>query len=69
MNYNIEQEQEEDGRWIVEVPELPGVLAYGQSIEEATIKVEILALRGIAKRLENNESHPISIDISISNAA
>lgn len=56
MNYSIEQEQETDGRWIAEVPELPGVLAYGLSREEATVKAEILALRVIAERIKNNET-------------
>lgn len=69
MNYSIEQEQEADGRWIAEVPELPGVMAYGLSREEATVKAEVLALRVIAERLENNESQPVSINISIPNAA
>jgi predicted RNase H-like HicB family nuclease len=44
MNYNIEYEREEDGRWIAEVPQLPGVLAYGATADEAMIKVEALAL-------------------------
>ncbi|QXP83196.1 type II toxin-antitoxin system HicB family antitoxin [Methylococcus sp. ANG] len=69
MNYSIEQEQESDGRWIAEVPELPGVMAYGLSWEEATVKAEVLALRVIAERLENNESQPVSINISVPNAA
>ena len=42
---NIEIEREEDGRWIAEVPELPGVMAYGQSQQEAISKVKALALR------------------------
>lgn len=54
----IEIEQEEDGRWIAEVPELPGVLAYGQSREEAVAKVESLALRVIADRLDHGEAIP-----------
>ncbi|UZR30191.1 type II toxin-antitoxin system HicB family antitoxin [Methylococcus mesophilus] len=56
MSYSIHQEQEADGRWVAEVPELPGVLAYGMSREEATIKAKILALRVIAERIENNET-------------
>jgi predicted RNase H-like HicB family nuclease len=52
MNFTIEHEQETDGRWIAEVPELPGVLAYGNSADEAMIKVEALALRVVAERLE-----------------
>jgi predicted RNase H-like HicB family nuclease len=42
MNYSIEREQEADGRWLAEVPELPGVLAYGTSPEEAMSKAEVI---------------------------
>ena len=52
MNYTIECEQEDDGRWLAEVLELPGVLAYGATKDEAVVKVETLALRVIAERLE-----------------
>lgn len=52
MNFTIEYEQEEDGRWLAEVLELPGVLAYGQSVEEAIAKVQALALRVLADRYE-----------------
>jgi predicted RNase H-like HicB family nuclease len=69
MNFTIEQEQESDGRWLAEVLELPGVLAYGTSSLEAVSKVEVLALRVIAERLENNESRPFAINISIPIAA
>ncbi len=65
MNFTIEQEQESDGRWLAEVLELPGVLAYGASSLEAVSKVEILALRVIAERLEHSENRPFSINISI----
>ncbi|MEO7622814.1 MAG: hypothetical protein ABIS30_07070 [Gallionella sp.] len=69
MNFTIEQEQESDGRWLAEVLELPGVLAYGTSSLEAVSKVEVLTLRVIAERLENNESRPFAINISIPIAA
>lgn len=69
MNFTIEQEQESDGRWLAEVLELPGVLAYGTSSLEAVSKVEVLALRVIAERLELSESRPFSINISIPIAA
>ena len=69
MNFSIEREQEEDGRWLAEVPELPGVLAYGTSPEEAMARVEVLALRVIAERLEHGESRPMAIHISIPAAA
>lgn len=69
MNFTIEQEQESDGRWLAEVVELPGALAYGATAQEAVSKAEILALRAIAERLEHNESRPVSINISIPIAA
>lgn len=69
MNFTIEHEQESDGRWLAEVMELPGVMAYGASAADAVSKVEILALRVIAERLENNESKPLPIHISIPIAA
>ena len=51
-------EREDDGRWIAEVTDLPGVMGYGKSREEAISKVEALALRVIADRLEHGESIP-----------
>ena len=48
----IEIEREEDGRWIAEVSDLPGILAYGKTREEAIAKVEALALRVIADRID-----------------
>jgi predicted RNase H-like HicB family nuclease len=51
--YRVETEQEVDGRWIAEVPELPGVLTYGASREEAVRKAQALSLRVLAERLEN----------------
>ena len=58
MKYNIQFEQEHDGRWIAEVPDLPGVLAYGRTKDEALAKVEALALRVVAERIELGESSP-----------
>ncbi len=55
---NIEIEREEDGRWIAEVLDLPGVMAYGQTKEEAVSKVKALALRVLADRLEHGEEIP-----------
>lgn len=69
MNFTIEQVQEADGRWLAEVPELPGVLAYGATSLEAMSKAEVLALRVIADRLEHSESHPFAINISLPVAA
>jgi predicted RNase H-like HicB family nuclease len=50
MNLTFETEQEDDGRWIAEVPELPGVLAYGATRQQAIIKAEALALRVLAEQ-------------------
>jgi predicted RNase H-like HicB family nuclease len=55
MKFTVELDQEEDGRWIAEVIDIPGALAYGQSQQEALAKVEALALRVIADRLEHGE--------------
>ena len=57
----IESEREEDGRWIAEVPALPGVLTYGKTEAEAHAKVKALALRVVADRLENGEPLPQEI--------
>ena len=54
----IELEQEEDGRWIGEVPAIPGVMAYGPSRAAALAAVQALALRAMADRLEHNEAIP-----------
>jgi len=51
VSYTFECEREDDGRWLAEVVDLPGVLAYGASKEEAMVKAEALALRVIAERL------------------
>lgn len=64
MNLTLDCEREEDGRWLAEVPELPGVMAYGASADEAMRKAETLALRVIADRLENQELKPLAITIT-----
>lgn len=69
MNYTIECEQEVDGRWLAEVVELPGVLAYGALREQAIIRAEALALRVIAERLEQGEAGPTAISIALPTAA
>lgn len=51
--YTIEIDREQDGRWIAEIPQLPGVMAYGKSQSEAERKVKALALRVIADKIEN----------------
>ena len=65
MNYTIECEQEVDGRWLAEVIELPGVLTYGATKNEAIVKAETLALRVIAEPLEQGEANPTSNQLTI----
>ncbi len=56
MNFAIEFEQEGGGRWIAEIPALPGVMAYGLTRNEAESKVEAMALRVIADRIERENT-------------
>jgi len=56
VTFTIELEREDDGRWLAEVPALPGVLCYGADRGEAVAKVQALALRVIAERLEHRET-------------
>jgi predicted RNase H-like HicB family nuclease len=58
MNLTIEVEQEDDGRWLAEVVELSGVLAYGQTRQEAITRAQALGLRVLADRLDNGEQVP-----------
>jgi predicted RNase H-like HicB family nuclease len=64
MKYSVEFDQEEDGRWIAEVPDLPGVMVYGATREEAFRGVEALALRVLADRIEHGEFPTGSISLS-----
>jgi predicted RNase H-like HicB family nuclease len=66
--FKIEIEREDDGRWLAEVVELPGVLAYGDTEQTAVSKVRALALRVIAERLKHGETGPEPLSISF-NAA
>jgi predicted RNase H-like HicB family nuclease len=59
MNFEIEFDQEEDGRWIAEIPELPGVIVYGETPVQAKVKAKALALRVLAERIENDEPVPV----------
>ena len=68
MKFKVEIEQEDDGRWIAEVPELPGVMAYGDTPGEARAKVQALALRVVADRLEHGEAGPELLHIKFSAA-
>ena len=68
ITLNVELEREDDGRWLAEVVELSGVLAYGETQEAALSRVQALALRVIAERLEHGEAGPELLSISF-NAA
>ncbi|MFO0960038.1 MAG: type II toxin-antitoxin system HicB family antitoxin [Isosphaeraceae bacterium] len=61
MPLPIELECEDDGRWIAEVPDLPGVLAYGDTPGEAVARVQALALRTLADRVEHGEVVPAGV--------
>jgi predicted RNase H-like HicB family nuclease len=65
MNVTFETELEADGRWLAEVPELPGVLAYGPTENAAIAHAEALALRVLAERIENGEAKPMSLNIRV----
>ncbi|MYC35719.1 MAG: type II toxin-antitoxin system HicB family antitoxin [Chloroflexi bacterium] len=62
--FTIETEEEADGRWIAEVMEIPGALVYGSTSEDAVAKVQALALRVVAERLECGEESPELISVS-----
>jgi len=64
MTFEIELEQEPDGRWIAEVPALPGVLTYGVTRTDAVAKIQALALRVLAERLEHGEAVPELLTVS-----
>ena len=58
MRFAVEIDREDDGRWIADIPALPGVMVYGASRDEAIARVEALALRVVADRLEHGEAVP-----------
>lgn len=64
MDLTIEIDREDDGRWLAEVPDLPGVLAYGASRDAAVAKAESLALRVLADRLEHGEAGADLVSVS-----
>ena len=68
MTYTVQVDREPDGRWIAEVPSLPGVMCYGGDRNEAIARVQALALRVIAERLENRETPPELIDVAFTTA-
>ena len=69
MNLTLTLDREGDGRWIVEVPELPGVMTYGATRDDALAKAEVLALRVLADRIEHSEARPVPIQITLPAAA
>jgi predicted RNase H-like HicB family nuclease len=64
MNFTIEIEEEKDGRFLAEVIHFPGVLAYGQTREEAIARVQALALRVLADKLEHGEVTPELVSVT-----
>jgi predicted RNase H-like HicB family nuclease len=58
MHLTVNLDREDDGRWIAEVPELPGVLVYGMTREDAIVRVKALSLRVLADRIEHGEPIP-----------
>lgn len=65
MEFEIVFDREEDGRWIAEIESLPGVLAYGATRVQAQSKVEALALRVIADRIEADQSAPEQVRFAV----
>ena len=63
IDMRIEIEQEEDGRWLTEIPDLPGVMVYGTTRDEAVARVKALALRVLADRLEHGETVPELMEV------
>jgi len=64
ITFKVEIEQEDDGRWLAEVVDLPGVLAYGETQQTALARAQAVALRVIAERLEHGETAPDLLSIS-----
>ena len=64
MNFSIEFERENDGRWIAEIPQLPGVMVYGTTRDEAQSRVEALALRVLADQIEDSALQVESISFA-----
>ena len=64
MIFRIDMEREEDGRWIAEIIELPGAMAYGPTHDEALARAKAIALRAVAERLEHGEAGAELADIT-----
>jgi len=69
VRYHVEIEREEDGRYLAEVPDLSGVMAYGQTADLALAHVQALALRVLADRLEHGEEPPGPVRITFETSA
>ena len=69
VSYRVEIEQEEDGRWLAEVVNLAGVMAYGVSADEALAHVQALALRVLADRLDQGEGPPGPVSVTFETSA
>ena len=69
MQLTLEIEREEDGRWLAEVPQLSGVMAYGATSAEAMSRAEVLALRVLAEQIEHGEAAPVPINFVLPTAA
>ena len=65
LELTLDCEREEDGRWLAEVPELPGVLAYGSTADEAMARAEVLTLRVLAERIEQGEAGAQAIRFAV----
>ncbi len=63
--YKVETEREADGRWIAEIPDLPGVMTYGATQREAIASAQALALRVLADRIEEQKGPPETLSVSI----
>jgi predicted RNase H-like HicB family nuclease len=68
LQFRIETERETDGRWIAEIPDLPGALAYGKTEAEARAKAYAIALRAIADDVEKSKDVPESISVTCQSA-
>ena len=64
FTFTIETEKEPEGRWIAEIADIPGAMVYGQTSEEAMARVQALALRALAERLEHGEEAPELLSVS-----
>lgn len=65
MDLTLEVEREQDGRWLAEVPQLAGVLAYGVTADEAMARAEVLALRVLAEQIEHGEARPQGVRFEV----